>query len=135
MGKTHSEKCRARIYKAMDEEDDRIRKQREEPEDNERNRRRLDPSAQVSERSLADAGGSRKRQSEVPHEELDKERRERQEESQPSSSSKRPAEVPVEQADKERRDQVFREDGIRDSVASRGLGDVYKRQLLVQLFM
>ena len=48
-GKTHSEKCRARIYKAMDEEDERIRKQPEEPEDSERSRRRLDPLAQVSE--------------------------------------------------------------------------------------
>ena len=32
---------------------------------------------------------------------------------------------------KQGRDRVFQaEDGIRDSVASRGLGDVYKRQLL-----
>ena len=28
-GKTHNEKCRARIYKAMDEEDEKIRKQPE----------------------------------------------------------------------------------------------------------
>ena len=69
-GKTHSEKCRARIYKAMDEVDERIRKQPEELDESERSRRRLDPPAQVSERSLADAGGSRKRPAEVSHERL-----------------------------------------------------------------
>ena len=65
-GKTHSERCRARIYKAMDEEDERIQRLPEGAEESEGVRRRLeDQPAQVGERSPADAGGSRKRPAEV----------------------------------------------------------------------
>ena len=74
-GKTHNEKIRARIYKAIDEAEASNKRRLEEGEDPERIRRRLeDQEPQVSERSLAAGSGSLKRPADENIERLDVER-------------------------------------------------------------
>ena len=123
VGKTHNEKCRARIYKAIDEAEANSKRRLEEKgdEDPERVRRRLeDQEPQVGERSPAAGSGSRKRPAEESHEHADKERSERAEAAEASSSRKREAEIPVQQADEERRQQLYREGGSAGSLTQVG---------------